>query len=311
VTSSQIGPVATVTTDIAGGWERAAAVAAAPEGGVYVVGSTGEADSLARGHDFLVARYASDGTLVSSFGNGGIAKEDFGAGESGEAVGVQADGRLVVAGTSESEDRFGSDVVVARYLPDGALDRSFSADGVRQISVEALHTDCATPTDLVIDSRDRILVAGSLGCGGEGGLRLRGLLIRLLPDGSVDRSFVRRGIDHVCYVAALALREDGRILITGPRTAAGQQDAYCEYRVTSAVVRLGSNGELDRSFGDRAQAKLEFRGTRSLYAADLLLDARGRPLVVGSAGVRGGDVVGVARLTRGGRYDRSFAVMAV
>ena len=73
---------------------------------------------------------AAAGDLDRSFSGDGRQTTDFaGGGDEGEAVAVQADGKIVVAGSSHQGDNRGSDFALARYNADGTLDRSFSGDG--------------------------------------------------------------------------------------------------------------------------------------------------------------------------------------
>ena len=78
-------------------------------------------------NDFALVRYNSDGTLDTSFGGGdGIATTAVGAGnDGGYSVMVQADGKIVVAGTSNNGSN--DDFAVVRYNSDGSLDTSFDS----------------------------------------------------------------------------------------------------------------------------------------------------------------------------------------
>lgn len=66
---------------------------------------------------FGVARYNTDGSLDSTFGSGGKIASDFsGANSHANAAGIQADGRIIAAGSTQIE---GSDVfALGRYLGD-------------------------------------------------------------------------------------------------------------------------------------------------------------------------------------------------
>jgi uncharacterized delta-60 repeat protein len=103
----------TVTTSFASSG-TAAALVAQPGGALVAAGTadpgTGSSD------DFALARYQDDGSLDSSFGTGGTVTTDFGGGtDVARALAVQADGKLLVAG-SPNESGFGSDFALARYL---------------------------------------------------------------------------------------------------------------------------------------------------------------------------------------------------
>lgn len=68
--------------------------------------------------------------LDASFSGDGKQKTDFGGSGGGHDVAVQADSEILVAGETYLENPFSSsDFALARYKPDGSLDRSFSDDG--------------------------------------------------------------------------------------------------------------------------------------------------------------------------------------
>jgi uncharacterized delta-60 repeat protein len=73
---------------------------------------------------FAVTRFNNNGTLDSSFGNGGITLTDFGGDSWATAVALQPDGRIVAAGISTSNN-FG----IARYQNNGSPDLSFGTAG--------------------------------------------------------------------------------------------------------------------------------------------------------------------------------------
>lgn len=96
--------------------------------------------------------------LPSRFGNHGRVLTAF-PGLDARGAGVVRDprGRLVVAGTASSPG--GSDIALARYLPNGRLDPSF---GAGQTVTRDLGGD-EQVRDIALDSRGRIVVAGYSG----------------------------------------------------------------------------------------------------------------------------------------------------
>jgi uncharacterized delta-60 repeat protein len=120
---------------------------------------------------------------------------------------VQPDGKIVVAGGSGqvSPDReFGA---VARYLPNGKLDRGFGGgDGVVLLHGQRPFTDVALQKD------GRILVTSPQG--GEAGLT------RLLPDGRLDKGFGEGGVlyggaSSAWFPTSVAVAGDGGIFTGG------------------------------------------------------------------------------------------------
>ena len=123
-----------VTTPVGGGAAKARAVGVQADGGIVVAGGTGvDADG-----DFAVARYTSNGTLDMGLSGDGTLTTDFGDDDGASGIAIQADGHLLAAGTTDAAgDR---DFALARYLPGGALDPSFSADGLQTMSFEPVST---------------------------------------------------------------------------------------------------------------------------------------------------------------------------
>ena len=120
---------------------------------------------------------AAPGDLDVSFSGDGKQTTDFGGADLASAVAVQADGKLVVAGTSDGN------FALARYGVDGALDPSFSGDGL-------VTTDIGGTDDgqgVVIQPDGKIVVAG----GSEGNFALA----RYTTGGGLDPSFSGDGCD--------------------------------------------------------------------------------------------------------------------
>ena len=80
------------------------------------------------GGDTSLVRFSADGSLDTTFGNNGVAAIPF-SGPSGEIydVAVQADDRILVAGSSRVSTRY--HMAVARMTASGALDTSFGTSG--------------------------------------------------------------------------------------------------------------------------------------------------------------------------------------
>jgi uncharacterized delta-60 repeat protein len=84
--------------------------------------------------DFKLVRYNPDGSLDTTFGNGGIVTTSFpGQGSYAFAVALQPDGKIIAAGTDfvnfSFDDSSNTDFALARYNPDGTPDTTFSGDG--------------------------------------------------------------------------------------------------------------------------------------------------------------------------------------
>jgi uncharacterized delta-60 repeat protein len=96
----------TATIDFGPGQDRASGAVLQPDGKIVVVGSTQAGGGVA------VARINANGSPDATFGAAGKAAVDFGIATSGNAVALQPNGRIVVAGRRAGSDNF----AVARLL---------------------------------------------------------------------------------------------------------------------------------------------------------------------------------------------------
>src|SRR3989442_919160 len=104
-----------VLTDFGGGAEAGAVVLQA-DGKIVVAGGFG-------GAFFALARYNADGTLDPSFGSEGRVFTNFGGRDGARALALQADGKIVATGFTSSDFGTRRRFALARYNPDGSLDR--------------------------------------------------------------------------------------------------------------------------------------------------------------------------------------------
>jgi uncharacterized delta-60 repeat protein len=106
------------TTSFSAGWledEIAAAVALQRDGKIVAVGTSTPVDWVWEGSAIVLARYATNGSLDPSFGDGGKRVTIHGVDNSGAAVAIQGDGKIVVAGSGSDPGDGASRALLARY----------------------------------------------------------------------------------------------------------------------------------------------------------------------------------------------------
>src|SRR5207253_11097362 len=120
-----------VRTDFPGLAAVSSAVVIQPDGKIVVAGSAFPLFTFAG--NFEVVRYNPNGTLDRLFGSGGIVTTFFPQGSYAFAVALQADGKIIAAGTHFVDfnpgDMSDTDFALARYNPDGSLDTTFGNGG--------------------------------------------------------------------------------------------------------------------------------------------------------------------------------------
>lgn len=159
-----------------------------------------------------LVRYEPDGSLDASFGSSGVVKTPLGFSAQAHAVGLQPDGKIVVAGQTDDRMRGVRRPALARYGPDGALDPAFGSSGI--VTTE-LRTS-GWPMALALQPDGMIVVTG----GEEGTARFR-------PSGKLDREFGSDGVAAAGFpspirATSVALQTDGRIVTAGFRSVQGQ-----------------------------------------------------------------------------------------
>jgi uncharacterized delta-60 repeat protein len=220
-----------VTTDF-GCSAAAYAIVLQPDGKILAAGHS----CGSTGSDFALARFNSDGSLDATFDIDGIVTTDFSnSQDSGFAVAVQPDGKIIVAGNSFTDPSANIVFALARYNTDGSLDMSFDGDG-------KVTTDLGGSRDLgyalALQPDGRIIVAGEHW---QDGSNIDFVLARYNPDGSPDAAFGTDGkvitnLSPGDYGSSVAIQPDDKIIMAGTTTNANHFDfAVARYQVISPV----------------------------------------------------------------------------
>lgn len=143
-------------------------------------------------NDFVLTRYNGDGTLDLSFRGGKVISDISGGGDFANAIAIQPDGKIVVAGFSIIEQQ--NVFAVARYNGDGSLDQSFGQRG--RVFTEFSEMD-AQARAVSIQSEGKIVVVGTASKTGlnpcEPGIIGSLALVHYNSDGSPDTNFGNGG----------------------------------------------------------------------------------------------------------------------
>ena len=273
------------------------AVAIQSDGKIIAVGQATETEA-----DFGVVRLNSDGSPDSTFGNGGKVTTDFpgpnGPFDAANAVTVQSDGKILVAGVSNSQST-GDTFAVARYLTNGALDASFGTSGLTTFTFGSRHTAAYA---IGFQSSGQIIVGGETEGTGTDGNTGGVTLARLNPNGTLDSSFGTGGIAAVVSqgavqmtARAMIINPDDTIWTAGSLQLSGQSVDYL-------TVSFSKDGAGANSVSYSANPSAAY--DEETHAAARQND--GRVILVGFTNQNDASDIGVLRVRTDQRLDRGF-----
>ncbi|MGI8639710.1 MAG: FG-GAP-like repeat-containing protein [Pyrinomonadaceae bacterium] len=287
-----------VTTNF-GGEEIARAVALQPDGKIVTAGFV---RILGTGfnENFALARYNSNGSLDTSFdGDGKVTTDFLGFPDRAEAIAIQPDGKIVVAGQAANTPPGGTALfALARYNSDGSLDTSFDGDGKLTTS---FINGFESAFDLAVQPDGKLIVVGRASNQSSGGAALA----RYNGNGSLDTSF---GTDGKIIASlgggggsaeAVALQSDGKIVIGGYARGVGRFDE------DFMVARLNSNGQFDTTFGTNGVTLTDMSNGDDDAALDIALQVDSKVVAVGYAVQQTGDFA-ITRYNANGTLDTNF-----
>jgi uncharacterized delta-60 repeat protein len=270
----------------------------------------------------MVRRYDADGSIDTSFAQGGTLDSDLGfeppeinsrhypsASVGLHGIVVDAENRPVLSGGAVTEvvgcypsdppNRAVSSGFVARLDESGALDPSFGDGGLRKVG------DLGSFAQGHILPGGSVLALGSAAFSCSGGATAPLVLASLTAAGAPDQSFGFAGFRSLGLKAAptVAIAPSGKIALLEPPSKHKQ-------RTHQMLMRLLPSGATDPGFG--RTGKVQIVGSRSGSFAALAVDAAERILLAGHAsrpvprgGVRRSTFL-LGRIKPKGTFDRSF-----
>jgi uncharacterized delta-60 repeat protein len=235
------------------------------DGGIITVGTT---DHGTEGGPtgLVLRRHQSNGTPDGSFAftNTAVTTNVYAV-----AAALQLDGKIVVTGSQDAGAN-GRDLALLRFNANGTLDTSFGTSG--KVLTHVSSGDEGVGVTLQWD--DRIVVTGTNGSDL--------LLVRYLPNGSLDTSFDIDGNQDGIVVTnfgggetgnKVAVLGDGRILVAGDMESTGGGGVI--------VARYLSNGRLDTSFDSDGKVVTTSVGGQNGCAWGMALQSDGKIIVGG------------------------------
>ena len=240
--------------------------------------------------DFAVARIFRDGTLDKSFAGTGVAKKTIGSGQDiARSVAVQSDGKILVAGYSDSKylGFNNPDFALVRYKSDGSLDTSFGSSGVVKTAIGNYDGAGDYAYSVTYDNAGNIFVAGTYDSK-DGDDKKDTVVVKYNSNGLIDSNF---GVDGMSKVEMQADRatarkveilSDSSIIVGGGTSGLSSNVSTGKVSLSGAynIYKLTPAGALDTSFGSNG-----FINSSSQSGNSFCLDDQDRIIVVGGKSI--------------------------
>ena len=277
--------------------DRINAVAIQNDGKIIVAGYSYNGANA----DFALIRYNTNGSLDSSFdGDGKITTVIGSSTDVINAIAIQSDGKIVVAGYSlVSYTQF----ALARYNTDGSLDMSFDSDGKL---VTLLGSFGGQVNSMAIQRDGKIVVAGFVYNGGNSS---DFELVRYNIDGSLDMSFDGDGklSTHIGLttnaITSVAIQSDGKIVAAG--YTMGVYNGVSSVNLDFALVRYNVNGSPDMSFDGDGKLTTDI-DSKDDVPRSIAIQSDGKIIVGGYSNNGNNYDFALVRYNTNGSLDNSF-----
>lgn len=281
-----------VLTPIGSGSDLGHSVVVQSDGKIVVAGQSSNGSN----EEIALVRYNSNGMLDTTFSGDGKMTVAVGTDHAiGRSVVVQSDGKIVVAGSSATGGV--TDFVAVRLTAGGALDTTFSADG---IATAALGTNGAVARSVALQSDGRMVLAGPA-YDSQGYADFAAA--RFTSSGVLDSSFGFGGtvvtpIGSTGDIAfSVAIQSDGKMVVAGYFQNGTKTDF--------SVVRYTISGFLDTSFSADGKVTTPI-GSGDDIGRGVLIQGDGR-IVVGGNSANGTDTdFAMLRYLSNGELDPGF-----
>lgn len=241
----------------------------------------------------IVTRFNKNGTPDLQFNNKGYTVIRYNNGINfGMAIGLQHDGKIIVAGECSGVD---SRQLIVRLHTDGSIDPSF---GVNGYSVNEFTGEAENCRALAIQKDDKIIVSGTAVVNRE----LNFLLVRYDKDGMPDKSFGEAGKIILkkgwSTGSDVKIQHDGKIILAATNTNAEGEDNLI-------LARFTTNGGADRSFGKNGigEVLLHNKNPAPFF---ITLQNDGKILCAGSGIRKDKTSLLLLRFSKNGAVDKSF-----
>ena len=265
---STFGTNRSVVNYIAGGDnsdDYITSIAIQPDGKIVAAGTS--RNGISSTTAFAVARYNSDGSLDNTFGTNGTLRNFIAGGDTSVdiaySVALTPDGKIVAAGSSQSNTPTAYAFALARYTSAGALDNTFGIGGSMRGYISGGNNLDDICRSITIRPDGKIAAAGS---SQDSTLNVAFALAFFDSTGETEsiRNFISiNSNDDIAY--SLALSPDGKLISAGVSQSSGRSFAVARYITqpvgisTLSATGIGNNSATLNGAVNAGSLNLEMR----------------------------------------------------
>jgi uncharacterized delta-60 repeat protein len=234
------------------------------------------------------AAQTQPGSLDENFGIQGKIITDVG-GVSNSTIKMQADGKIIVAGTSDS-------IFLVRYNASGLLDSSFGKNGLVKFALEGVYG----LQGINILSDGKIFIIGKYSTGSP----YKPVFIRLNSNGALDNNFGNGGKTYPNIFhpqSSVLFQPDGKIIMADQSYNTNTKEDFW-------LMRMNYDGTLDNSFGINGEVKTDLGNNEQDIVYKLILQKEGKIMAIGSTkfNTTEGTDFALVRYNSNGTLDTNF-----
>jgi len=198
---------------------------------------------------YEVKRYTSSGELDASFGDNGTLAQNI----QGQNTHFQIlDNDSFIMGDGFQSNETSSLLMLKKYLPDGGLDSLFGNNGIAVGEISFVDNNPVFSDFKVHDDGHIYILARR-----ETNQAEQMIIMKFLPDGSLDNSFGVNGASFYDFMSPLGgtvvvnfdIADDGKIIVAG-------SIGSCQSSISPFLKRFLPNGQIDTTFGNSGSASL-------------------------------------------------------
>lgn len=261
-------------------------VVSMPNGTILVAGSEMNANG-----DFAILKLSKNGKVKESYGSNGVLAIDFGGEENVRNATLAPNRKLYVIGNTD--DSIGT--TIARLNPNGTLDSNTDSDPGSSWSEDGKVTTEGNGGVGIKPLKQGKVIAAAITSSYDL------VLARFMPDGTPDTSYHGDGTieldlgPNITHVESAGFGPGG--VVVGANVNSPTADDF-------RVIRVTLGGELVNGFGGGGSKTYDLGADEDVTMP--LLDAKGRPIIVGETIQNEVDRWFVLRLKKSGERDGSF-----